>query len=170
MDEIRVSSRESRPGRLIVAHILPKADLMSGLLKICKEHNLKAGCIVTILGGLAGARVLHPVLDPGSRIGISYGDPVDIKGPLEVASGGGLIGVQDSGELVIHLHGVLADVDKRVYTGHFVEGGSIVLSTLEVVIQEIPDVEIVRSLHEETGFAHFKVYEKTGREKGDRDA
>lgn len=160
MDEVRVSSKESRPGRLIVGRILPQTDLMAGLLKICSEHGVRAGCIVTILGGLSGARVLHPVHDPRSKIGINYGEPVEIEGPLEFASGCGFIGVSDDGEVFIHLHGVLADLEQRLYTGHFVEGGSPVLSTLEVVIQETPDVEVIRSLHEETGFSHFKIYAK----------
>jgi predicted DNA-binding protein with PD1-like motif len=99
-------------------------------------------------------------------MGIKYGEPVEVEGPLEFAGGSGMIGVLESGETVIHLHGVLADMDHRLYTGHFVEGGSPVLTTMEVVIQETPDIEIIRSFDEETEFSHFKVH---GKWKGERD-
>jgi predicted DNA-binding protein with PD1-like motif len=160
MSKVRVSSKESRPGRLIAARILPGTDLLAGLSKICHEHKVRAGCIVTMLGGLTGARLLHPVPDASSKMGIKYGEPSDLEGPLEFASGSGTIGVLESGETVIHLHGVLADSNNRLYTGHFVEGGSPVLTTVEVVIQETTDVEIIRSLDEETGFALFKIYKR----------
>lgn len=158
MNEIRISSAESRSGRLIAARILPGTDLIPGLLEICRRSNLKSGCVVTILGSLAGARFVLPIPDSNGTMGVRYSDPYEIEGPLEVLGGSGIIGRLDDGEATIHLHGIFSDRENRFCAGHVLEEGNQVLATMEVVIQELLDVEIIRSPDEETGFTlfHFK--------------
>lgn len=156
MNEIRISSAESRPGRLVGARILPGTDLIPGLLKICRRHQIKSGCIVTILGSLARARFVLPIPDSGGTMGVRYSDPHEIEGPLEFLGRSGIIGRLDDGETAIHLHGIFSDRENRFCAGHILEEGNQVLATMEVVIQELPDVEITRSLDGETGFSLFQ--------------
>jgi predicted DNA-binding protein with PD1-like motif len=160
MDEVRVAAKVSRPGRLLVARILPKTDLLLGLTRICDEHDIKAACIVSMLGGLRKACFLHPIHDPNTKMGINYGQPVELEGPLEFAVGSGVIGYLESGQRFIHLHAVLADLDNRLYTGHLIEG-NLVLTTMEAVIQETPDVQLIRSYDEETDLELFKIFERS---------
>jgi len=156
MHEIRISSTESRPGRLIAARILPGTDLIPGLLKICRRYQIKSGCIVTLLGSLASARFVWPISESGSNRGVRYSAPYEIDGPLEFLGGSGIIGCLEDGETAIHLHGILSDRTDGFHAGHILEEGNQVLATIEVVIQELPDVEITRSLDEETSFSLFQ--------------
>lgn len=158
MNEIRISSSESKPGRLVAARILPGTDLIPGLLEICRRNKLTSGCIVTILGSLARARFVLPIPDSSGSMGVRYSDPHEMEGPLEFLGGSGIIGRLDDGEATIHLHGIFSDRENKFCAGHILEEGNHVLATMEVVIQELPDVEIIRSPDEETGFTlfHFK--------------
>jgi predicted DNA-binding protein with PD1-like motif len=113
-----------------------------------------------MLGGLRKACFLHPIHDPNTKMGINYGQPVELEGPLEFAVGSGVIGYLESGQRFIHLHAVLADLDNRVYTGHLIEG-NLVLTTMEAVIQETPDVQLIRSYDEETDLELFKIFERS---------
>lgn len=156
MNAIRVSSIQAEGGKIIVGRLLPGTDLITGILKICEENNLEFGNIITIIGSLSKARFICATPDNRSKIGIKYGDPIEIQGPLEFLCGQGLIGMSDDEERAIHLHGVLCDKDVKFYAGHFVQGGNIVLATMEVVIQKLKEVKLIRSLDQETGFPIFK--------------
>jgi predicted DNA-binding protein with PD1-like motif len=162
MDDVRVAAEVSRAGRLVVARLLPKTDLLLGLAKICDENEVKTGCIVSMLGGLRKARFLHPIRDPVAKMGINYGPPVELEGPLEFAVGSGLLGSLQSGQRFIHLHAVLADLDNRLYTGHLIEG-NLVLTTMEVVVQETPDIDLIRSYDEETDLELFTISERSAK-------
>lgn len=69
-------------------HLLPGADLFLELKRICKEHDIRTGIVMSITGGLENAR--FQVLSTEKKV---RGAPVvvEIPGPFE-ASGHGLIG------------------------------------------------------------------------------
>jgi hypothetical protein len=160
MSEIRTSSC-SVTGKKVVARLMPGTDLLAGLVQVCRDNGIKAGCITAIHGSLSKARFVWALPAPGTKMNAKYGDPVDIEGPLEFISGSGMIGqFSDSKELVVHLHGVLSDPEQGFHGAHFVEGGNPVMSTMEVLIEGFDNVDILRAFDEETEFPLFNIYEK----------
>lgn len=161
MDDVRITSVKAKTGKVIVGRILPGTDLIAGVLKICEENNLKFGNIVTMVGSLSRARFVCAIPDNYAKMGIKYGNPIEIKGPLEFLCGQGIIGISESKERAIHLHCVLCDKNVKLYGGHFIKGGNPVLATIEVVIQELKEVKLIRALDQETDFYLFKPYGKS---------
>jgi predicted DNA-binding protein with PD1-like motif len=154
---VRVSSVEARR-RSVVARIWPRTELFEGLLRICEEHDVRAGCITTMLGSLLRTRFVYPVPFPGARMGAKYVDPVGIEGPIELLGGSGFIGTMaDDGRTVVHLHCVMSDPSMRVIGGHLLETGNPVMSTVEIMIEAFDDVSITRAFDPETDFSLFSI-------------
>jgi len=156
---VRVSSCESKAGRVIVGRILPETDLIDGILEICDRHGIKSGSIDVVLGSLRRFTFVYPVKDESQKLGVKYCDPVVIEGPIELLSANGIVGLNQNGVKAIHLHAVVSDEMANLHGGHVVKGNP-VLVTVEVVIRELPDVNIVREMDEETGFPLFKFLTK----------
>lgn len=149
---------EASAGRAMFVRLEPGTDLLSGILEACAEKGIKQASISTVIGSLARARFVYAIPDKGGKLGIIYSEPAEVEGPLEFITGQGIVGVSDTGEAAIHFHGVISDSRMKVYAGHFVEGGNPVLATIEVVIQELVGVRLIRSFDEDTGFPLFKPY------------
>ncbi len=159
MKEVRTFSVDSQSGRIIVGRILPGTDLIDGILKICKEHGIESGSIDVMLGSLMKFTFVYAVRDETKKLKARYCEPVSIEGPLEFICGNGIIGKDDKEETAVHLHGMVSDEKQRIYAGHMVRGNP-VLATIEIIIRELPDVDIKRELDEETGFPLFKFFKK----------
>jgi hypothetical protein len=86
-----------------------------------------------------------------------------IDGPISFLSSQGKVGLTESGEPVVHLHGVFVDWDGRMWGGHFHEGNNPVFSTFEIVIQEIVGVRHTRVWDDESGAELLKAVALTGR-------
>lgn len=160
MSEVRASSAQVTVKKIVV-RLMPGTDLLTGLIKVCNDNDIKAGCITAIHGSLSSARFVWALPAPGTKMNAKYGEPVDIEGPLEFISGSGMIGqFSDYKELVVHLHGVLSDPEQGFHGAHFVEGGNPVMSTMEVLIEGFDNVDILRAFDEETEFPLFNIYKK----------
>ena len=158
MNKIRIQAIVSTSGRRIVGRLLPGTDLIAGLEAMCQHHDVTSGSVVSVIGSLSEAAVVHAVADDAGKIGIRYSDPTRIAGPLELLACQGGVGQTPDGQTSIHLHGLMSDPEMRVYGGHFLTGGNPVLATAEVLIQESRDVRMVREPDGETGFPLFKFY------------
>ena len=158
MSKVHATSVKAKIGRVIVGRILPGTELVEGILNICEENNLKFGNIVTMIGSLSKACFVCATPDNRAKMGIKYGNPVEIEGPLEFLCGQGIIGMSDNNKRSIHLHYVLSDKNVNLCGGHLVEYGNLVLATIEIVIQELKDIKLLRAIDIETGFPLFKVY------------
>ena len=158
MSDVRTQTETSRKGRKIVGRLLPDTDLIKGIEKVCRHHDMVYGSILSVIGSLKEAEIVYAVADDAGKIGIRYSDPVRIKGPLELLACQGMIGRTADGESSIHLHGLMSNPEMTVYGGHFLENGNPVLATAEIFIQECSDVQIVREEDEETGFPLFMFY------------
>ncbi len=159
MDAIRFQTIEVKEKRTIMGRLLPGADLVKGVEKICLENGIENGFIVSLIGSLKQANIVYAVQDKSNKIGIKYCDPTIVEGPLELLACQGTIGLTPEKKLSIHLHGLMSDPHMKVYGGHFVEGGNIVLATAEMMIVSAPDAQVTRDLDEETGFPLFKFYQ-----------
>lgn len=158
MTDIRVQWAQSKAGRVVFGRIYPGTEIIDGILKICEENYIRYGTIITMIGSLSRGTFVYAIPETDAKMGIKYSQPVEIEGPLEFLSGQGIIGVSDAGKPIIHLHGLLSDKNKKIYGGHFIDAGNPVLVTMEVVIQELEGVRLIKSQDEETDFPLFKPY------------
>ena len=161
MHQLRTQSAAFIRGKSIIARILPGTDLISGIEKVCKDHKIKSGAIVSAIGTLEYATVIYVVSNRIAPIGVAYVPPRRIGGPLELVSSQGTIGQTRDKRLSIHLHGLMSGPDMAVYGGHLVENGNPVLATAEILIQESVGVDMLREKDPETDFELFQ-FSQTG--------
>ena len=141
--ETRVESMEGAAGRVVTARLRPGTDLVTGIEEVVRRHLIAAGAVTVSFGSLAGAEVSWK---EGSRP-----DPrgkterFRIEGPVSFLSSQGKVGLTESGDPVVHLHGVLVDWEGRMWGGHFHRDNNPVFSTFELVIHEITGVRHTKS-------------------------
>lgn len=155
--DVREHTKESNIKRVVVGRIPKDIDLITGIKEVCKSYGIKHGYLASMIGSLKVGRFIYAILHEDSKIGIKYSEPVHLDGPLEILASQGIIGIEDSGDLSVHLHMLVGDKHMRVFGGHIIEGGNDVLATAEIVIHEIDNAEFHRGLDEETGFNIFKI-------------
>lgn len=136
MAEIRVSSFKGKTGAIVLGRIMRNTDLLTGLIEICRQNNIKTGIVEISIGSLRNAEISWAIPDPNSKRGSARTKPISIAGPLEFISGQGIIcSLKD--RPVVHFHGTLVDQYGRVWAGHFFQGGNPVHSTMDIVIHEL---------------------------------
>ena len=136
--EVRFESLEGRAGRVISARLRQGTDLISGLKEVVGEHHILAGAVTVCFGSLSRGEVTWTEgskPDPKKKT-----ERLQLEGPLSFLSSQGKVGMSEEGEPLVHLHGVLTDLDGRLWGGHFHEGNNPVYSTFDVVIQEILNI------------------------------
>ncbi|MHB0869212.1 MAG: PPC domain-containing DNA-binding protein [Chloroflexota bacterium] len=148
--EVRYRCGVGRTGRMLVARLLPGTDLVGGIMKLCQDHDIQAGIITSVMGTLQKATVYTAAPRPDLKGGIGYSDPLLVAGPIEFITGQGLLSVLESGELFLHLHGLISDLQMKIYGGHFSPSGNPVLSTIDVAITETVGVKVPRVFDPET--------------------
>jgi predicted DNA-binding protein with PD1-like motif len=144
--EVRIESEQGTSGRIITARLRPGTDLLTGIKDLTKRYKIAAGAVVVSFGSLARAEVSWKEgskPDPSKKV-----ERIRLEGPISFLSSQGKVGITEEGEPVVHLHGVLVDLDGRCWGGHFYEGDNPVYSTFEIVIQEI------------VGVRHTKIYDE----------
>ena len=151
---MRIQSVEGKVTRTIVARLLPGTDMLEGIEESCRRHGVKQGVVGCAVGAFKKATFVFPIPKEGTPIGIVYGEPVVLDGPIEVLGGQGIICQSEDGKYLIHFHGSMSDKDMHIWGGHIVNG-NIVLATLDLVIHEITGVNMLRRFDEETGFVQF---------------
>ena len=126
--------------KTIISRLKPGADLKSSIENQVKEHKVKAGFIVTCVGGLSQATVRMAGAQPDSQDIRTY------EGEYEIVS---LVGTVFAGGT--HLHLSFSDSEGKVFGGHLKEG-TIVNPTVEIVIGVNEELEMRREFDGETGF------------------
>ncbi len=146
--EARLESAVGRPGRTISARLRPGTDLIAGLKELVREHGIRAGAVTVCFGSLARGEVTWTEgskPEPGKEEARTR-----LDGPLSFLSSQGKVGMSQAGEPLVHLHGILADLDGRLWGGHFHAGNNPVFSTFEIVIEEILGVRHTKMWDEES--------------------
>jgi predicted DNA-binding protein with PD1-like motif len=146
-----MQTAEGSTGRTIVVRLLPGTDVLEGIEEACRKYEIKDAVIACSIGCLKKATFIYAVPREGTKVGIAFNDPTVVDGPIEYLGGQGIVYKLESGEYIIHLHGAISDKDMRVYGAHFVPG-NIVLTTLDLVINELIGVPMTRRFDEEIGF------------------
>lgn len=156
---IRTETILSKNNKVVSGRLLPGTNLIDGILKICEEENIESGVILTAIGSFKEINLVHAIEDESMPSGIDYTPPINLIEPMELLTGQGTIGRNESGELDVHMHGVMVNGEFEVLGGHFLNDKNIVLATVELSILKIEDGNIERSHDDETGFVLFKYKE-----------
>ena len=120
-------------GHTIVIYIARDGLVIETIENEMKKNNIKHGVLVSCIGTLQLAKMHFNV----SKEETANDKFFEVDGPIEFAAAQSLI---IDGHP--HIHAVLANADKT-YAGHL-EYGSVVQNLMEIVILEIPDLDVVR--------------------------
>src|SRR3989344_6418157 len=86
-------------------------DLRTEIEKVVRDENIKAGVLLSVVGGLENAKLRMPGARPGNQIVKEW------KGPLEIVSGTGTLSKDGC-----HIHIALSDKKGQVVGGHLKNG------------------------------------------------
>jgi predicted DNA-binding protein with PD1-like motif len=115
-------------GRTYIFRVKPKEELLATIKSYCMSHNIRSAVITHIIGSFSSVNLGYLKTLPGKYI------TKDFRGPLEIVCCQGTIATMaDTGELILHIHGMASDESKAI-GGHINE--AIVFSTAEVCIEE----------------------------------
>lgn len=118
------------------------SDLKQSIVQYCMDNNISSGAIVSAVGSV-------------KEVNIRKADGVntyfEVK-DYEVVSLSGTI--SEDGP---HLHISLSDVNLRVIGGHLMDG-TIVNTTMELVIMKFNKYRLSRSFDVETGYKELEVH------------
>jgi predicted DNA-binding protein with PD1-like motif len=147
----RVLSAAGSFSRVVVARFRPGTDLITGIRVACRRHKIRGGVVLGAFGSLQKCVLgyVRPSPEPHMKSSLDW---IRLSGPIEFASAQGTISESDKGELVIHLHGVVADRHNHCFAGHFIEGQNLTLANLEVTIGEITGAKMGRVMEPELGW------------------
>jgi len=127
-------------GRICFSRIFEDEDLAEAVKKRIEESDVKAGVFI-LIGSLKRA-VLGYYKEGEYK-------PIELDGPLEIASCMGNIAVNEKDEIVVHPHIVVSNEKSEAFGGHLMKG-SFVGATAELVIVEGVGVKLRRAFDEKT--------------------
>jgi len=127
-------------GRICFSRIFEDEDLAEAVKKRIEESDVKAGVFI-LIGSLKKA-VLGYYKEGEYK-------PIELDGPLEIASCMGNIAVNEKDEIIVHRHIVVSNEKSEAFGGHLMKG-SVVGATAELVIVEAVGVKLQRVFDEKT--------------------
>jgi predicted DNA-binding protein with PD1-like motif len=131
--------------RLIARRLIKGEDLKAAIEAVVAEYKLSSATILSAVGSLSHARIRMSGAQPDKQ------DIRDLDGPFEIVSLIGNLGPRRS-----HLHIAVADSDGVVTGGHLKEG-SIVHTTVELVLATDYKLTFDEEIDSKTGFGELKV-------------
>lgn len=143
---ITVASHECRT---ILGRLDKGADLIDGLLEVCRQRQVRTGTVVA-LGALQAVEVAH--YDTAHK---RYRPGRKLEGPLEILSAVGNVSERE-GELALHLHITLSregDNGIEVLGGHVISGE---VFACEFSLTALDDVMLRRGQDRATGLPLWK--------------
>lgn len=147
--QARFVSAEGKNGRVIAGRILPNTDVLEGIEEICNKHNIRYGQITTSIGSLRKVALTY-VTSIEPQPGTGYTTFMEMEGPFSLLAGQGLVSPGENEKMNIHYHGILSGEEDRVYGGD-IKPGTVTLTTLDIFITEVLEIEMVRDRDPETG-------------------
>jgi hypothetical protein len=129
-------------GRIVVGRLHPGADLIGGLEAVCDAHGIRFAAVVSCYGSLSAAGFKYLQLPPDETRPRLVPHRVDER--VEFMGGQGLVCETPEGRRETHLHGSISDATGAVTGGHFVPGENPVYNNMDVVLQELLDVRLIR--------------------------
>ena len=123
----------------------PSQFLKEEIEKIVRDENIKAGVLLSIVGGLENAKLRMPGAKPENQVVKEW------TGPFEMVAGTGTLSKDGC-----HIHIALSDKEGRVIGGHL-KDGCVVKKTAEIVLGIFDEIVYKRILYKETGFEELEV-------------
>lgn len=123
-------------GRIHVLRLEPGEDVRAKLLEWVHGQRIEAAAITSAVGSLTHAHLRYA----------NRADGIMTTADLEVLSLSGTLSMHG-----MHLHLSVADRDGHMLGGHMLDG-CIVRTTLELTVQEIDGVRMVRVKDQESGY------------------
>lgn len=158
MTTIEANYAAGKYGKVVAIGLLPGADLVNGIKKVCEDENIHHGTVATVVGSLHKLTFSQVVSDSDERkdkFGPGFTEHRIVSGPLQVLSVQGIIYETEAGEVVVHIHGTFNDLNGRVHGGHLLPGENPVRNRLEAVVAEIKDVRLIERYDEKTAVYVF---------------
>jgi predicted DNA-binding protein with PD1-like motif len=147
MVETGIRVGEGALGRVVALHMDPGTDLLRGLQATIETQGLRSAVILSGVGSLQPC-LLRNVRSVPDRFPITDANRVFVAkdAVTELLSLTGNVAVREDGRVVVHGHLVVSSgrEDGLAYGGHLVEG-TIVFSTVEIILAEITGVSLTRS-------------------------
>lgn len=143
------------PTGTVYGRLLPGADLMPSLIAAANRHGMVQGYIASLIGSLSDTSFVYVRPAPDTPMGIRYGDPLSIPGPVEILGASGMLGLDDAGTATMHIHALFVDVMGRIHGGHVLETGNPTAVTVEFALEPINGGQLVRRVDPKLGFPVF---------------
>ena len=121
--------------------LLPGQDLRYELETLTRDQDWRAACVIAAVGSLSRATIRFAGRD----------DPAVLEGPLEITALSGTLSPDGC-----HLHLSVADGEGETRGGHLLEG-SVVHTTVEVVVAVLEHWSFSRELDPDTGYRELMV-------------
>jgi len=134
-----MKSVESKHGKVVLARLYEDEDLLESITQQAKRSRIKTGYFI-LIGTLKRARL-------GFYREGKY-EPIDLAGPLEIASCVGNVSIRD-GKPFTHAHISVSNDKGEVFGGHTLPS-CIIAATGELVLIEAEGVSLQRRLDKET--------------------
>lgn len=150
---IRFTDACGKAGKTIAARLLPDTDLIEGIEAVCEKNKVKYA-YVSCFGSFSNTGYMYLVPKADAKVKAGYGDVLKVEGPIEFLNGTGVV-CQNNGSYDTHFHATMCDQFGKVFGGHIVKGTTPALTTVDLVIVEIEDVEMLRTFDEETALTQF---------------
>ena len=131
--------------RLIARRLTEGEDLKKAIESLVLEYELTAVTILSAVGSLSHARIRMAGAKPDGQ------DIRDLDGPFEIVSLVGNLGLGRT-----HLHISISDSEGKVIGGHLKEG-TIVHTTVELVIASEPKMTFTGEIDPSTGFEELRI-------------
>ena len=150
---IRITDACGKTGKTIACRLLPGTDLIEGIEETCRKNDVKYA-YVTAFGSFDSVGYMYLVPKPETKVGAGYGDVLKKEGPIEFLNGTGVI-CQNNGNYDTHFHATMCDASGVAFGGHIVKGTTPALTTVDLIIFEIDDVQMLRGYDAETDLTQF---------------
>ena len=85
---------------------------------------------------------------PEKKCGYGYGRILALDETIELTGAGGVICSDAEGNINLHIHICMSDINGKAYGGHLVEGTE-VLMTADIVLGEIEGISMLREYNED---------------------
>ena len=129
-------SAKGNASALHVLRLQPGEDVRPFLEQWARDNGIEAAAVTSAVGSLTVAHIRYA----------GRADGIVTSGDLEVCSFSGTLA-----KYGVHLHVSVADRDGAMLGGHMLPG-CLVRTTLEIVIQEIGNVRMLRTKDEQTTY------------------
>ncbi len=146
---------QAEGGRIVVGRLHPGTDLIGGIQAVCDAHEIRFAAIVACYGSLASAGFMFLRLPPGETRPRLL--PHHVGERVEFMGGQGLVCETPTGARETHLHGSISDATGVVTGGHFLLAENPVYNNMDLVLQELLGVRLIRAFDPLTETVEMRV-------------